>query len=137
MTLIVDASVAMKWVLVEEGSEAAKQLIRTEMLAAPDFLFVECANVLRTKRRRGQLSAEAAKEGYEILEAVPLRGVPIRQHAAAALSIAGDLEQSAYDALYLAVALAERSTLVTADARFAAAALRHPIYRNSVELLGA
>ncbi|HTX50164.1 MAG TPA: type II toxin-antitoxin system VapC family toxin [Caulobacteraceae bacterium] len=132
MTLIVDASVAVKWLLLEDGTEAAKRLIADELLAAPDLLFIECANVLRTKRRRGLLSAEDVAEAFIVLESVPLRGVPIRPHVSAAHTIASELDCSAYDALYLAVALAERSLLVTADAKFARAVSAHPVYRSSL-----
>ena len=53
MTVIVDASVALKWVIEEDGSEAAGALLLEEPLAAPDLLIVECANVLWAKARRG------------------------------------------------------------------------------------
>jgi len=37
MTIIVDASAALKWVIEEDGSEAAGALLLGEPLAAPDF----------------------------------------------------------------------------------------------------
>ena len=49
MTVVVDASVAIKWVLQEPGSEAAAQPQREEALAAPEFMIVACANVPRNK----------------------------------------------------------------------------------------
>ncbi|MFI4973368.1 MAG: type II toxin-antitoxin system VapC family toxin [Caulobacterales bacterium] len=137
MTVIVDASVAMKWLLVEEGSESANQLIMDEMLAAPDLLFIECANVLRTKTRNGALARESARAALATLDAIPIRTLPIRPHVAAAHSIALELDRSAYDSLYLAVALAERGTLVTADVKFANAAQAHPVYSSALRVLGA
>jgi predicted nucleic acid-binding protein len=135
MTVIVDASVAVKWLVREEGSESAKRLIANEILAAPDLLFIECANVLRTKLRRGDLTRDFTMEAFAILEAVPIRGISIKPHVATAHAIAMELDRSAYDALYLAVALAERAQVITADARFARAALAHPVYASSVRLL--
>lgn len=47
MSLVVDASVALKWVLDEEGRPAARALLLgNEPLHAPDFLILECANIL-------------------------------------------------------------------------------------------
>jgi predicted nucleic acid-binding protein len=137
MTAIVDASVAIKWVIEEEHSTAARDLVVNELLAAPDFVFIECANVLRTKVKRGELLASLAREALARIEATPIRAIPVRPHAVAAHVIAVELESSAYDALYLAVALAERATLMTADARFARLVQAHPIYAGSVRLLGA
>ncbi len=125
----------MKWVLEEPGSPGAIALVANETLAAPDLLFVECANVLWRKVRQGQIDASAARQALASIEAAPVRVVPVRPHVAAALSIALELAQSAYDSLYLAMALAERATLVTADARFANAALAHPVYARSVRVL--
>ena len=137
MTLLVDANVAIKWVIDEEGSDAARDLILSDALAAPELLFAECANALRTKVRQGYLSAPLARAAMAQIEASPIRTVPIKPHASAALEIALDLASSAYDALYLAVALAERATLVTADARLARAAAGHPLYGGAIMLLQA
>ncbi len=136
MTLIVDASVAIKWVLVEDGSPAANRLISDEVLVAPDLLFIECANVLRTKVRRDELSPHLARRALSVIDGVPVRPVPIRPFFAAALDIALELDRSAYDALYLAVALAERAQLVTADVKFAVAARSHPAYAGRIRILG-
>jgi predicted nucleic acid-binding protein len=52
--VIVDASVAVKWVVEEPDSAVAKSL-QNHRLLAPDLLHVECANVLRKKALRGEL----------------------------------------------------------------------------------
>lgn len=135
MPLIVDASVVLKWVIEEESSDKARLLLADEVLIAPDLLFIECANVLWVKARRGQLSAADAKAAYAAIEATPVRAIPAHPHAAAAQSIAFDLDQTPHDSLYLAIALAERAILVSADAAFINAALAHPLYRASVRML--
>jgi len=135
MTVVVDASVALKWVIEEDGSQAAQALIAEHPLAAPDLLAVECANVLWAKARRGILSRDLARTALDAILATPVRLLPSAPYAAAAQTIAFDLDQTAYDSLYLAVALADHATFITADESFAAAASRHGVYASSVQLL--
>ena len=61
-TWVIDASVAIKWVVDEPGTEQAL-LLRRHHLVAPDLLVPECANILWKKIRRGELSeAQACRE---------------------------------------------------------------------------
>ncbi|HEY5105332.1 MAG TPA: type II toxin-antitoxin system VapC family toxin [Caulobacteraceae bacterium] len=136
MAVVIDASVALKWALLEDGSAAARRLAATEILAAPDLLFIECANVLSMKVRRGLLTEADANLAMLLIDGVPIRTVPARARVAAAQVIAFELRQTAYDSLYLAIALAERVELVTADEAFARSAMAHPLYGRSVRLLG-
>jgi predicted nucleic acid-binding protein len=135
MAVIVDASVALKWVIDEDGSAAARALIENDELVAPDLIFIECANALWAKVRRKQIARSDAMAAFAAIEAAPISSVSSRVHAASAQAIAFELERTAYDSLYLAVAFVERAMLVTADEGFARAALAHPVYRDSVRLL--
>jgi predicted nucleic acid-binding protein len=136
VTLVIDASVALKWVIEEDGSEAATALLSSETLVAPDFLLVECANVLWTKARQRSISREQAVAALLAVQAAPLELRPNINHVTAAQAIAFDLDQTVYNSLYLAVALAEGTRLITADVKFATAAARHPVYGPTVQLLG-
>jgi predicted nucleic acid-binding protein len=137
MAVVVDASVALKWVIEEPDSGAARRLVQDEQLIAPGLLFIECANSLCTKARRGQITPQEAVAAYAAIEATPLTSIATGRHVSSAQAIALALGQTAYDSLYLAVALAERAVMVTADAKFAAAALANAGYRSAVRLLGA
>jgi predicted nucleic acid-binding protein len=135
VSLVVDASVALKWVLGEPESERARALPGGEPLAAPDFLYLECANVLVQLARRGAMTSQDAADALEVISAAPVRRVPAGPHVHAAQRLALELGQTAYDSLYLAVALAEGAVLVTADDRFARAALARPAYARAVRRL--
>ena len=130
--IIVDASIALKWVVPEAGSDRARHLLASEVLAAPGLMWVECANVLWVKVRRGQISREAATAAMVAIDSAPVRAIAARDLARAAQAMAFELDQTAYDCLYLAAALAERAVLVTADEAFARAAEAHPVYVSSV-----
>lgn len=135
MSCVIDSSVGLKWVLTEEGSARASALLANEPLAAPELFWVECANVLWVKARRGQISPADARAAFDAIAAAPVALVPSQSLASAAQAIAFELDQTAYDCLYLAAALSARKTLITADAAFANAARAHPVYAASVRTL--
>ena len=58
--LVINASIAIKWVIEEEGTKEALAL-RNQPLAAPDLLIAECANILWKKVRRRKLSGQEAE----------------------------------------------------------------------------
>ncbi len=104
MTIIVDTSVVLKWVLQEGDSETARSLLLTETLAAPDLLMIECANVLWIKVPRGLLPRDLARGALAAISAAPVALLPTSRYVTAAQSIAFDIDQTAYDSLYLAAA---------------------------------
>lgn len=133
--IVVDASVAFKWVVEEEDSAAALAL-RQYGLLAPDFILMECANVLWLKARRGELSAHDVHDGMRILERAPMTLVPASQLLARATEIALAIDHPIYDCIYLALASQRSIPVVTADKRFAAAARRPANPPGRVVLLG-
>ena len=57
MTIVVDASVALKWLLPEDDSDLADAL-RAENLIAPPLWLVEGANALWRNVRNGKISPD-------------------------------------------------------------------------------
>jgi len=113
--LVIDASVAIKWVIEEEGTKEALAL-RGRALAAPDLLIAECGNILWKKVRRNELSASEAAFAAGLLARADIDLVPMRPYLEAAVRIAVALAHPAYDCVYIAFAEAEGLLFVTADA---------------------
>lgn len=133
-TLVVDASVAVKWVVEEEGSEAAASLAGGD-LAAPTLALAECTNVLWAKVRRGELNGEEARQRLQALRASPLELFPLESLIERALELACELSHPAYDAFYLALAERLDRSLVTDDRRLYRVTRGHPVFEARVLLL--
>jgi predicted nucleic acid-binding protein len=134
-SFIVDASVAVKWVVDEEGSDAAAALADRE-LAAPEILLGECANALWAKSRLREITPSEASERLDVLCGAPVELVAVAMLVQDALRLALLLDHPVYDCLYLALALQREIPLITADRRCAEAASRVPEVGSVVRLLG-
>lgn len=135
MTLVVDASVALKWVLLEENRERALALLAEDELIAPDLLHVECANALTMRVRRGLISPVDARDALQVILYAPVLIRTSASLVAKAHDLSIELGRTAYDSLYLALALTEGAVLVTADGKFASAVERIDLYRASLRRL--
>ena len=129
MTLVVDASVGLKWVLDEPDSHLAQALAEgEEALLVPDFWLNEACNVCWVQVRRGIWTLEEAREGFALLRAqvVPTATGEMDLHEAA-LEIGLAAGHSTYDTLYLAFAIAVGARgVVVADGPFVRDMGRHP-----------
>jgi len=131
---IVDASVAVKWLVQEPGSEQARLLSRTR-LEAPDLLPVECANILWKKVRVRDLSREEALGRLQLLLQAPVSLSESRRLLEPAIEMSFDLRHPVCDCVYLALALQRQLPLVTADERLVAAVRKLPRLAAHVMLL--
>ena len=113
-SLIIDASVAVKWVVEEEGTKEALAL-RDRALAAPDLLIAECANILWKKVRCNEVSEQEAVFAAGLLAHADIELMAMRPYLEAAVRIAVALDHPAYDCIYIALAEAEGLRLVTSD----------------------
>jgi predicted nucleic acid-binding protein len=119
--IVIDASVALKWVFDEPGSAAAITL-RGEDLLAPSLWLAEAANAVWRRTRIGDIIAEEAAAYFSELANAPVALVAIEPHLERALALAMEIGHPIYDCVYLALALHHDTHVVTADRRFAAAA---------------
>jgi len=115
---VIDASIAIKWVVEEAGTAEALALRRQARLIAPELLVAECANVLWKKVRRDELLKDEALLAADLLQCADIELLPTRSLLPIATSIAIELDHPAYDCVYIALAAANNCSFVTADHRF-------------------
>jgi predicted nucleic acid-binding protein len=122
--VVVDANIAIKWVLIEADSELARALLaewkEKEMIVyVPTLLSYEVTNMLYREVRAGRITTETAENGIKMIH----RAVsPVYSRNAAldlrALAMARHFDLSAaYDSHYLALAERKECALWTADKR--------------------
>ena len=134
MTIVVDASIALKWVLEEQGSAAAEELLEKD-LAAPSLWLLEAANALWRRTVRGELTQADAEERLTELTKAPVASVPLEQDLPEAMRLALQLNHPVYDCLYWALAKRLGTYVVTADTRFGQAVARHGTHVGHIRVL--
>lgn len=129
LDLVLDASVAAAWVLEDEQSDLADQVIdslATKIATAPHLWALEVGNILLTTEKRGRIDAAKRR-----LMAEALRDLGVVEQPHSQESVFGDILElaarhrlSSYDAAYLELALRLGLPLATLDKplRVAAAA---------------
>jgi predicted nucleic acid-binding protein len=133
---VIDASVAIKWFVPEAETGAAKRYLDPgETLLAPELLLIEFASVALKKVRLEEITAdEAAAMLAKLLRVrITLAAHSPLVEPAARWGLA--YGQSAYDCLYLALAVTNRCRMVTADKRFCNAIKRTPL-AGHIALIG-
>ncbi len=118
MTVVVDASVALRWCFQLSGSDRAEQLLRSDdRLIAPDLVIAEITNAAWKFVTFNSVPAQSAVSAVrEVVKAFD-ELVPTTALKDRALAIAIELRHPAYDCFYLALAERSTSPLVTADER--------------------
>ena len=118
---VVDASVVIKWFVPEVHSDAARRLLEQDRdYAAPDLLFAETANIVWKKSRRGEMSPADARQLVTDIGRIAVEAVSCRALAEDAHTLAQATGPTAYDSMYLALAVRLETRLITADERLVA-----------------
>jgi predicted nucleic acid-binding protein len=117
--LVVDASVAVKWLVPEPHADAAHRALTAAAysLIAPDLIWPEVGNALWKKWRRGELTDDEPTRLLHDLGRAPVKIVASRVLADSAWMFALQYRRPFYDSLYLALASAVGCSLLTADRR--------------------
>lgn len=128
MSLVVDASVAIKWLLPEAYSDECLALLdRNEPIVVPDFLFAQVGAGLAKRVKSGDLKAAWTEHAMATLLRLPLVRVSTTELAIEAVGLAGHGKRPFHDAAYLALAVREGVPLVTADWRWYAVVSTGPL----------
>ena len=121
--IVVDASVAAKWVLNEADSPAARALLgRSDELAAPELLRVEGISAITRAVRNGRLGTADVdvplNAWFALLASGRVELVPIDLYLRTAATLSCDLRHPLYDCFYLVLAQRLNADLVTTDGTF-------------------
>lgn len=132
--MIVDSSIAVKWLVIEDDADRALELIEEGGLVSIDLIASEIANAIWKKWRRGEISVVPDGLGsvmkiFDVIEPSP----PLLERATA---LAIELEHPAYDCFYIALAEKTEQRLVTADLKLVRKLTETP-YAKLVVALGA
>jgi len=127
--VVVDASVALKWVVTEAGSDEATSLLThladgAVSLVAPEHLVGEVGNGLRKRVAQGVLDADDALAALDAVASLGLEFIGGTERWFRSLRAALDWGVTTYDALYVLLALDLDAELITADLRLVDSALR-------------
>ena len=123
--IVVDTSIVLKWVLDEPDSATALALLtgwinEEIVIQAPALLTYEVANALFQRVRKGEMTAEKARQALEdvLLPELVLNFLEYTELSKRAITLAQQYNLPAtYDAHYLALAEHEKCEYWTADSR--------------------
>ena len=118
MSWVVDASVAVKWVIPETLSDEADRIRDgDDDVLAPDLLLVEVANALWRKTAAREISPREADAAFDLVRRGGIDLRPTAPLLPRAMEMARRLGHPVYDCVYLALAEREHAAFVTADQR--------------------
>lgn len=116
--VVIDASIAVKWVLPEEHETTARRVLSSRELLAPHLLWAEVGNTLWKRHRRKESSLQEVRRMLADMRRLPVATFAHWPLLPSALDLAVSLDQTVYDCLYLALAEDRASVMITADRRF-------------------
>ena len=125
MKVVLDASVAISFIIIDEFShQANKALERVAEQGAlvPALWDFELANALRSAERRGRISQAGTAQGIAGIKGLDIERVGPPTNLTRLIDVARERDISVYDSSYLALALDRGLPLLTFDTRLGQAA---------------
>jgi predicted nucleic acid-binding protein len=131
--VVVDASVAAKWFLPENGETLADQALvllgkydkKEVRFVVPDLFYVEIASAIWKAVRLGRVPRAFGDQALVLLTQREFATVPSLKLLDQAFQIATAFDRTVYDSLYVALAVQTNSQLITADERLANSLAAH------------
>jgi predicted nucleic acid-binding protein len=125
ITLVLDASVAIKWALPSAKEDLTSESVRllTRYLSGeidflvPDVFWAEIGNILRKGVKRKRWPVADAEEIADQFKSRDFQTVPSQILLPEALKLACNYDRNIYDCIYVALAVESHTQLVTADER--------------------
>lgn len=122
-----DSSMALAWCFADEATDSTRGVLRrlrAESAIVPTLWYLEVANVLVLAERRQRISRQDAAEFLKLLAALDLQvdDVPATHVFSDILELSRELSITAYDAVYLELAMRRQLPLATLDKQVIAAA---------------
>jgi predicted nucleic acid-binding protein len=132
MSLVLDASATLAWLLPEELTSAIAitfDLIAEDCAWVPSLWRIEVANSLSVNLRRGRITPQRRRESLDDLQLLPILYDPeTHDHVWGKTLELADLHQlTVYDATYLELALRLSLPLATLDDDLRMAALKEDV----------
>jgi predicted nucleic acid-binding protein len=136
MTLVIDASVAVKFLVGESDADRAHELLALRQpLVAPDWILLEVASALQKKVAGNQVSERHAVAAMEALPEFFSNLFAAADLLRGGYRLAFELGHAVYDCLYLELAIELGAVVVTADKEFVTATERGGLAKH-IRLLG-
>ena len=125
MAIVLDASIAVAWLLREAHRDLADEAIREGLqseCAVPELFWLETANVLHVRRQRKLISVEDRDAALRDLRDLTIVTHTQSGHLPRIVALSDRHGLTTYDAAYLELAARLGWTLATLDAKLATAA---------------
>lgn len=118
MSFVLDASVALAWVFEDETSPAAdaiRQRLKSEAAVVPWIWHIELVNALLIAERRGRITTETVDQQLAWINRLAIEVDVARPNVEQLCRLCRTHQRTAYDAMYLELALRQNISLATLD----------------------